>query len=175
MPMCDAYIPAGALSPEAERELVAKLTDLLLIHEGGRPSNERSRVLTWVFVHRVEAYAAGQPTSAPHYKFVCSVPEGQYNEERRAAVTAEITQAVAEVERGEWADPVQRVWVFTHEVRDGEWGIRGRTLHLPDLYAHVISQKAREFGEQVLVDRRRQEAEAILAAAGAGAPAGADG
>jgi phenylpyruvate tautomerase PptA (4-oxalocrotonate tautomerase family) len=175
MPMCDAYIPAGALSAEAERELVAKLTDLLLTHEGVRPNNVRARALAWVFVHRVEVHVAGQATEAPHYKFVCSVPEGAYNEERRAAVTAEMTQAVTDVERGTWSDPVERVWVFTQEVRDGEWGIRGGSLHLPDIYAHVVSEKAREFGEQVLVERRRQEAEAILAAAGAGAPAGVDG
>ena len=41
MPMLDAYIAEGALSPSAERELLARVTDLLLEHEGVDPSNER--------------------------------------------------------------------------------------------------------------------------------------
>jgi len=52
MPMLDAYIPEGALSPSAERELLAKLTDLLIEHEGVDPRNEMARKMAWVFVHR---------------------------------------------------------------------------------------------------------------------------
>src|SRR5215470_1113726 len=48
MPMLDAYIPDGALSPSAERELLAKLTDLLLKYEGVDPTNEMARKLAWV-------------------------------------------------------------------------------------------------------------------------------
>jgi hypothetical protein len=44
----DAYIPEGALSPSTERELLPKITDLLLEHEGVDPSNERARPLAWV-------------------------------------------------------------------------------------------------------------------------------
>jgi hypothetical protein len=32
MPFCDAYISDGALSPSAERELLGRITDLLLEH-----------------------------------------------------------------------------------------------------------------------------------------------
>jgi len=52
MPMLDAYIPEGALSPEAEDKLLARLTDLLLQHEGVDPANQAARALAWVFVHR---------------------------------------------------------------------------------------------------------------------------
>jgi hypothetical protein len=48
MPMLDAYIPEGALSPSAERELLAKITGLLLEHKGVDPSNDRARPLAWV-------------------------------------------------------------------------------------------------------------------------------
>ena len=37
MSILDAYIPEGALSPSTERELLAKITDLLLEHEGVDP------------------------------------------------------------------------------------------------------------------------------------------
>ena len=43
MPMLDAYIPEGALSADAERALLARLTDLLIEHEGADPTNEAVR------------------------------------------------------------------------------------------------------------------------------------
>jgi phenylpyruvate tautomerase PptA (4-oxalocrotonate tautomerase family) len=166
MPMCDAYIPEGALSPDAERQLLGRITDLLLEHEGAHPSNERARELAWVFVHRHETYVAGVPEHAPHYKFVCQVPEGQYNAERRAAVTAAMTDALVDAEAGAHPDPESRVWVFTHEIKDGSWGGLGRTIRLPDIYEHVVGEKGRDAAEQVLAERRRQEAELVLGAAG---------
>lgn len=102
MPFMDAYIPKEALSPRRERELVAKLTDLLIEHEGVDPANERVRPLGWVFVHRPEVYVAGGQPKSPRYRFICQVPEGQYDAERRTAVTAGITQAVAVAENGAW-------------------------------------------------------------------------
>jgi phenylpyruvate tautomerase PptA (4-oxalocrotonate tautomerase family) len=165
MPMCDAYIPEGALSPTAERQLLGRITNLLLEHEGVHPTNERARALTWVFVHRHEMYVAGTPAQAPHYRFVCQVPEGQYNDERRAAVTAGMTQAVVEAEAGSWPDPERRVWVFTNEVKDGTWGgLGGRIVRLPDIAELVLGSKGREAAEQVLAARRREEAEELLAA-----------
>src|SRR5215468_4670440 len=100
MPMCDAYIPERALSPSAEHELLGRITDLLLEHEGVDPANEKARKLAWVFVHRPEVHVAGAPAKTPRYRFICQVPEGQYNDERRAAMTAAMTQAVAEAEGG---------------------------------------------------------------------------
>jgi hypothetical protein len=45
MPTCDAYIPDGALLPEAEREFLSKVTDLLLLHEEVDPANQAARAL----------------------------------------------------------------------------------------------------------------------------------
>ncbi len=137
MPICDAYISEGALSPGVERELLGRITDLLLESEGVDPANETARMLAWVFVHR---------------------------HQRRAAVTAAMTQAVVEAEDGSWPHPELRVAVFTYEVKDGTWGGGGRILRLPDIYE--IAGEGREAAEQVLAERRRQEAELILAAAG---------
>ena len=62
MPQLDAYIPAGALSADAERDLMAKLTDLLIRHEGADPTNETVRSIAWLFVHRAHTvYVAGKP------------------------------------------------------------------------------------------------------------------
>lgn len=169
MPMCDLFIPPGALSQGAERELVAKLTDQLLEHEGADPSNPRARELAWVFVHRHEMYVGGQRAQAPHYRIVCSVPEGQYNDDRRAAMT----QAVAGAEAGSHPDPEGRVWVFTQEVPDGWWGGLGRVTRLPDIYEHVVGEPGRAVAEQVLAKRRRRSAQRILNAASEPAGTGA--
>ncbi len=166
MPMCDAYIPDGALSPTAERDLLRRITDALLEHEGVNPTNERARALAWVFVHRHEMYVGGEPAQAPHCRFVCHVPEGQYNDERRAAVTAAMTQALVDAEAGIRPDPEARVWVFTHEIKDGSWGGLGRIMRLPDIYEHVVGEKGRDLADQMLAERSRQEAELALRAAG---------
>jgi predicted esterase len=66
------------------------------------------RTLAWVFVHRHEMCIAGAAARAPHYRFVCQVPESQYNDKRRAVVTAAMTQAVVEAEDASWPDPERR-------------------------------------------------------------------
>lgn len=172
MPMLDAYIPDGALSPEAESELMAEVTDLLIEHEGVDPGNEKVQHLAWVFVHRPKVYVAGGEPDAPRYRFICQVPVGQYNDERRAAVTARMTEAVARAEGGRWPHPEFRVCVFTCEVPDGWWGGAGRILRLPDIYElnwpprPGAEGEPREVAEQVLAERRKAEAEELLAAAG---------
>jgi len=88
----------------------------LLEHEGVDPANETGRHLAWVFVHRPVVYVAGALPKSPRYRFICEVPEGQYNDERRAAVTAGITEAVAEAENGAWPHPERRIGVFTLEL-----------------------------------------------------------
>jgi hypothetical protein len=49
-----ADIPDRALSPDAERGLLVKITDLLLEHEDVDPNNEKARPLAWVFVRRCQ-------------------------------------------------------------------------------------------------------------------------
>jgi phenylpyruvate tautomerase PptA (4-oxalocrotonate tautomerase family) len=163
MPMLDAYIPEGALTPEAERKLLGTCTDLLLEHEGVYPTNQKARSLAWVFVHRHETYAAGAPAEAPHYKFVCRVPEGQYDQQRRAAVTKAMTEALVEAEGGRWPNPEARAWVFTFEVPDGTWGgLDGRVVTLPDIAEHVVGEAGRRYGEERLAERRREQARTLL-------------
>jgi phenylpyruvate tautomerase PptA (4-oxalocrotonate tautomerase family) len=176
--MCDAYIPQDALPADAERELLSRVTDLLVDHELRRvtdlakepedveASRQRARQVAWLFLHRPEVYVAGAVREAPYYKFECRVPEGQADDEFREAVTRDITQAVVEAEGGRWPHPEARVWVFTWEVPEGSWGAIGGIFRLGDVVGWVAPE-VRDLAEGRLAARRHDQARAILAAADA--------
>jgi phenylpyruvate tautomerase PptA (4-oxalocrotonate tautomerase family) len=157
MPQLDAYIPAGALTPDAEADLVSRVTDLLIRHEGADPTNEIVRSIAWVFLHRPETvYVGGHPAAAPRYRFIASVPEGQFNPERRQAMTEGITEAVLDAEQGAHPRDPMRVWVFTLEVPDGAWGGGGRVVTLADIAGLALgdADAGREYAERVFAERR---------------------
>jgi phenylpyruvate tautomerase PptA (4-oxalocrotonate tautomerase family) len=155
--MLDAYIPTGALSTAAEEHLLGELTDLLITNEGADPSNPQVRSIAWLFVHRPEAvFVAGSRASSPHYRFIASVPEGQYDAERRQAMVHDITEAVLDAEDGDYERDPARVWVFTPEVPDGSWGALGRTVTLADIAAFATGdqERGRRYAEERLSARR---------------------
>jgi phenylpyruvate tautomerase PptA (4-oxalocrotonate tautomerase family) len=155
--MLDAHIPQGALTAEAEDRLLARLTDLLIVNEGADPTNPAVRSIAWLFVHRPESvYVAGERASAPHYRFVASVPEGQYDPERRQAMVQDITEAVLDAEQGTHERNPARVWVFTPEVPDGTWGGAGRIVTLADIagFATGDAEGGRRYAEERLAIRR---------------------
>jgi phenylpyruvate tautomerase PptA (4-oxalocrotonate tautomerase family) len=157
MPQLDAYIPAGSLSPDAERDLFAKVTDLLIRHDGADPTDETVRSIAWVWVHRPEkVYVGGKPAEAPRYRFVASLPEGQFNAERRQAMTEEITEAVLDAEQGTHPRDPMRVWVFTLEVPEGTWGGGGRVMGLGDMAGLGLgdAEAGREYAKRVFAERR---------------------
>ena len=159
MPMLDAYIPSGALSAAAEEKLLADLTDLLIINEGADPTNPQVRSIAWLFVHRPEAvFVAGTRADAPRYRFVASVPEGQYDVERRNAMAHSITEAVLDAEGGAHERDPSRVWVFTPEIPDGTWGALGRIVTLADIatFATGDPERGRAYAEERLAHRRMQ-------------------
>lgn len=153
MPMLDAHIPAGALEPAAEEALLAKLTDILIVNEGADPSNPQVRSIAWLFVHRPETvFVAGSRASAPRYRFVASVPEGQYDAERREAMVRDITEAVLDAEQGAHDRDPMRVWVFTTEIPDGTWGGGGRIVTLADIatFSTGDPERGRRYAEERL-------------------------
>ncbi|AOZ10059.1 tautomerase family protein [Cupriavidus malaysiensis] len=176
MPMIDAYLPQGALPPEAEAQLMRDLTDILIQHEGLDPRNPRVRDVTWIFVHRPAAvYRAGEPATAPIYRIVPSVPEGQYTDAARAGLVKEVTAAVARAE-GVPADVIgKRVWVFPTEVNDGCWGARGAVRRLPDIMESFGGATLRELGERRLAAKRRVDAGRLIGALAGALAGGEDG
>jgi phenylpyruvate tautomerase PptA (4-oxalocrotonate tautomerase family) len=145
MPMLDVTIPQGALPPEAEEALLARLTDVLLVHEGADPRDPFTRSIAWVFLHRPAAvFVAGAPAELPRYRVVASVPQGQFDDERRAGLVAAVTEAVLDAEAGlgRERDPM-RVWVFPTEVPEGTWGGGGRVVGLADIAGAAMGDPER--------------------------------
>jgi len=156
MPMLDAFIPEGALSAEAEKRLLSNLTDILLRHEGADPSNPAARSIAWVFLHRpVTVFVAGEPAEEPRYRLIASVPEGQFDDERRQAIVEAVTEAVLDAEDGAYERNPLRVWVFANEIPDGTWGGGGRIVTLADIAGLVLgdAEQGRRHAEKQLAGR----------------------
>jgi phenylpyruvate tautomerase PptA (4-oxalocrotonate tautomerase family) len=174
VPMIDAHIPAGALSPEAEKEMLKSVTDMVVRHEIRRTvdimedeaaveaSIKRASSIAWLFVHRPEVYVAGTATEMPHYKFHIAAPESQIDDEFRAASVRDITAAVAKAEDGKWPHPEFRVWVFTSDVPDGSWGGVGTIIRLGDVLSFVLEQDVQDEGARRVADFHRDTARALL-------------
>lgn len=173
MPMIDAFTPANTLEPDAEKELVRKVTDLMVGHELRRivdlmddpaevkASHARAMEVAWLFVHRTDTYVAGQSTTAPFYKFHVSVPEGQADMTFRESIVPDITRAVASAENGKWRHVAARVWVFVHEVPDGSWGAGGAQFSIGRIVGYVAPGLAGQ-AEERLETQRREEARATV-------------
>ena len=152
MPMIDAFIPDDALEPKAEAQLFNELTEILIRLEGFEPTNERARAATWIFLHRPKVFRAGSPSALPQYRFILSVPEGQYNDEICRAVIKEVTEAVARAESGTFEEVSQRVWVFPTEVPDRkstdlpQVGNRGRLCVMHDAFQPFAQQAPHHAG-----------------------------
>lgn len=144
MPMLDAFIPEGALAADAEAALIREITDLVVKTEIGDASNERGQNSSWFFVHRPKIFVAGKPSAAPHFRFIVSVPEGQFDEQRRQTVVAEITAAVARAEKRPIEEIKSRVWVIASEIPDGNWGSRGEVVRLPEILSYLLGSGGRQ-------------------------------
>lgn len=157
MPMLDAYIPEGALPAAAESALLRTLTDVLLEHEGADPRNPAARALAKVWLHRPAAVLhGGEEPDAPHYKLVASVPEGQFDDDRRASLVAAVTEAILAAEDGRYDRDRLRIWVFANEIPDGTWGGGGSIARLADIAGLVLGdpEKGRAYAEKRLSGRR---------------------
>jgi len=157
MPMLDVYIPEDALPADVEKQLLRELAEILIKHEGADPTDPVARSLAKVWLHRPAAMLhAGQEPSAPHYKVIASVPEGQLDEERAASAFADITDAILAAEGGRYDQDPLRIWVIGNEIPDGNWGAGGRIVRLADIAGLILrdAQKGREYAADRLAGRQ---------------------
>jgi phenylpyruvate tautomerase PptA (4-oxalocrotonate tautomerase family) len=158
MPMIDAYIPDGALRPEAEAALLDRLTAMLMAWEGFDPADPVMRAVSWVFVHRPAAvYVGGAPADAPRYRIVTSVPEGQFTAASREGVVADVTEAVLDAEEGRRPRDSSRVWVFPTDVPEGHWGGRGHVVRLSEILSRTLpAEQAEELARERIAAARAE-------------------
>jgi hypothetical protein len=83
---------------------------------------------------------------------VASVPEGQFDDDRRRAIVSEITDAVLAAERGACPPDAMRVWVFANDISNGTWGGNRRVNKLADIAGFVLGDpdKGREYARRRL-------------------------
>jgi phenylpyruvate tautomerase PptA (4-oxalocrotonate tautomerase family) len=147
----------GALAAEAEDQLLSDLTDILLRNEGADPSDPAARSIAWVYLHRpASLFVGGEPADEPRYRFIASVPEGQFDDERRQAMVEAVTERVLDAENGAYERDPLRVWVFANEIPDGTWGGGGRIVRLADIVGYVVGdpEKGRQYAEKRLTASR---------------------
>ncbi|MFF8774277.1 hypothetical protein [Kitasatospora sp. NPDC015120] len=145
MPMLDVYIPDGALQPDAEAELLNRITEILIRYEGFDPADPVTRSVSWVFLHRpVAVHVGGARADAPRYKVVPSVPEGQLDETARAGVIADVTEAILDAENGAWPRDAGRIWVFPTEIPEGHWGGYGQVRPLATILSRLTGHDAEQ-------------------------------
>ena len=168
MPLIDVTYPAGALTPEEKARLVEGLTGALIRCEGA-PDNERTRAMTWVFVHELPAgavHVAGTPVERPVYRVAVTVPEGTllhgpgpFGTSARRDLVREVTDLVLAAEGGPKTDADRgRVYCTITEVTDGYWGAVGETITMADI-ASIAGREA----ETPLAARARETIDALLA------------
>ena len=180
MPMCDAYIPTGALEQGAERKLIARVTDILVSHEMRRfedlmpagtvqASHERASSIAWVFVHRTEGYVAGKPIEAPVYKFHVTIPQGMIDDIFIPSMNGAVFEALKEAEGGKHPQLGQRVWIFVHEISNGSWGAGDRPVTVGNI-ADYVSPGLGAAANDRWAAKQQADAAAYVALAKAKAP-----
>lgn len=115
-----------------------------------------ARAIAWVFLHRpADVFVAGERAAEPRYRFIASVPDGQFDDERRTAIVRDVTDAVLGAENGSHPSDANRVWVFTNEIPEGTWGGAGRINTLADIVGYVVgdAEQGRAYAERRLAQR----------------------
>lgn len=123
MPKADLTFSTGALHADAVGPLTERLTGLLL-HHRGLADTIQARSNVWWFVNERPAYVAGAAPALPLVVVSFAIIAGGMEPEQIAALIAEGTRAVKDV------NPEARVWLVVEEVSGGSWGVEGRVARL---------------------------------------------
>lgn len=168
MPLIDLTLPARALTADATARLVEGLTGALIQHEGA-PDNERTRAMTWVFVHELPGSAVhvgGTPVDRPVYRVAVTVPEGTllhgpgpFGTSARSGLVRDVTDLVLAAEEGSTTEADRgRVYCTITEIKDGHWGALGETITMADIASIAGGEE-----ETPLARRARESIDALLA------------
>jgi phenylpyruvate tautomerase PptA (4-oxalocrotonate tautomerase family) len=169
MPVLQVYYPQGSLQGGRKAALAQRLTDVLLMMEGGAktPGGMAFAAVLFTEVPATDWWVGGRTDAtyvAPPGKFLIRVdiPEGYMNRSHKSDVHAAVNKAIVDL-TGDPSDPKQgaSVLVIVNDVTEGNWGARGRTISLAAIADSVglaktgerfkwvrnyFAAKARQFG-----------------------------
>jgi phenylpyruvate tautomerase PptA (4-oxalocrotonate tautomerase family) len=145
MPNMTVQYPAGALDASLKAAAAQRLTDVLLIMEGGAKT-AGGHAFAWVLFNEVKhddwwvgGRVDGQYVASPG-KFLVhvTVPEGYMNAAHKSEVHAAVNAAIVDV-LGHSSDPNAgaSVLVVIDEVTEGNWGAGGKTISLASIAGTV--------------------------------------
>ena len=137
MPIAHVYVPEGWLNEAQKAKLFEGLTQAIL-HGEAAPDNARSRSVTWVFLHEMQAGSwavGGVPSAALRFLVELELPQGTLNDRRRARIASGVWKVLSEA-AGRDLLPEESL-VKIHEVIDGDWSAGGQVLRLKDIAAFI--------------------------------------
>lgn len=130
MPVIDVTYPEGALNAQAQAEVAAQLTDILMEIEGTK-GIAAIAAGTWLLLHEAkpDTVAVGGKFAPGRYRVQIATPEGTLNMTQKAELIRRVTDALLKIE-GTEPDPAQRarVYCLLSEIPDGGWGFLGEAI-----------------------------------------------
>lgn len=136
MPLIQITLPNDVFTAEQEQQLAQSSVESLLELEG-MAQNPKAKMLSWVYLNKHPAtdyFIGGQSAKKPHYRFDVSVFGGALSAEKKACLTARLTEVVLALEGTDHnLLNAARVWVMFHDIQEGNWGGAGQIYSQADL------------------------------------------
>jgi phenylpyruvate tautomerase PptA (4-oxalocrotonate tautomerase family) len=126
----DVVYPAGALSDDARRDLLASLWSTCLRWEG-IARNDATASISWVYLDerpRDSIAVGGLPLTQTVYRAHVKVMSGMMDQERVDGMVRDVTDALLAAD-GSTGDGRPRVFCLVEEVPSGTWGVDGTIWH----------------------------------------------
>ncbi|WP_327584467.1 tautomerase family protein [Nonomuraea sp. NBC_00507] len=145
MPFVEVFVPRGSLREDQRARLSEELVAEVM-HVEGAPDTAAARSISWLVFQDVDAWSVGgRPVTADEparYVVRVSVPAGSLDDDKRAEMMRRVTAVLAKADD----DPDRlssepSAWVHIVEIPDGNWGVFGRVVRLPDIINFVIEQQ----------------------------------
>ncbi|MGC1781640.1 MAG: hypothetical protein WA708_03885 [Acidobacteriaceae bacterium] len=149
MPIMQVYFPQGALDQGRKAALAQRLTDVLMVMEGGAGTTGgkafASVLMTemdpnswWVGGHLDGTFVA----KSGKFLVYVTIPEGYMNAAHKTEVHVAVNAAIVDVTGHQAdADAGASILVIINEVPEGNWGADGKTISLATIAGAVGLRK----------------------------------
>jgi len=159
MPLMRITYEHGTLTDAQKTRFAEEVTHALLIGEGGADT-PAGRSVAYVIFDEVgpRTWYVGGALVPPANRFLFDVvyPDGASNQSAKTALHAAINRAMATVLGVTDANE----WVIVHEIKEGAWGVGGRTIGVRDVARLIgaLPERAAYFEPLLAAHKRAHEA-----------------